>query len=63
MSYSLHVPCSPCAKKSECTDRASIAGAISGIHQMPFGVGHLGSGSISLICHHFEEVIPEGERK
>lgn len=55
MSYSFNEPCTsfenPCLKKDQCTDRAVIAGAIAGIHQMPFGTGHLGSGSIDLSCH------------
>ena len=59
MSYSFNNECGGCTKKDVCTDRASISGAISGIHQMPFGVGHLGSGTISLACHNL--VKPEEE--
>lgn len=62
MSYSLYTPCcnypSPgpegqgdCVKKDTCTDRNVLYGAICAIHQMPFGVGHLGCGSITLTCH------------
>ena len=63
MSYSLvtpctNFPCSPetpngqgdCTKKDICTDRAVLNGAISAIHQMPFGVGHHGGGQIVLNC-------------
>lgn len=61
MSYSLNTPCcnypSPnpegqgdCIHKDKCTDRHVIQGAISGIHMMPFGTGHLGGGSITLTC-------------
>ena len=61
MSYSFLAPCcnypSPgpegqgdCIHKDVCTDRHVIQGAISGIHYMPFGTGHLGGGSISLNC-------------
>ena len=59
MSYSLLVPCNPCVKKADCTDRASISGAIAGIHQMPYGVGHLGSGSIEMNCNRFEVAQPD----
>jgi hypothetical protein len=55
MSYSLNCPCFDCTKKDKCTDRASIAGAISGIHCMPYGVGHLGAGSIDLNCINIEK--------
>lgn len=59
MSYSLIDPCYPCLKKGKCTDRASIAGAIAGIHQMPYGVGHLGAGNVTLNCFNREVVEPE----
>ena len=59
MSYSLNVPCGPCVKQGQCTDRASIAGAISGIHQMPFGAGHLGSGTVTINCNNLQEPQPE----
>jgi hypothetical protein len=55
MSYSLETPCFPCLKKNKCTDQASISGAISGIHQMPHGVGHLGSGKVTLSCYNLEK--------
>ncbi len=58
MSYSLDVPCYPCLKKDKCTDRASIAGALSGIHQMPHGIGHLGSGKVVLVCNNSLQVAP-----
>jgi hypothetical protein len=54
MSYPFNHPCTafnaPCLKKDTCTDRHVVQGAISGIHSMPFGVGHLGAGSIELTC-------------
>ena len=64
MSYSLITPCcnypapadcpdgqGDCTKKDICTDRSVFYGAICAIHQMPFGVGHLGSGLITLTCN------------
>lgn len=60
MSYSFIDPCFPCVKKNKCTDRNVISGAISAIHQMPCGVGHLGAGSITLACHNRE--VAEGEK-
>lgn len=59
MSYSFNNECSACTKKDKCTDRASIAGAISGIHQMPFGVGHLGSGIVKLECMNIDREATE----
>lgn len=50
MSYSLIEPCDDCDKKKLCTDRSVLYGAISGIHCMPFGVGHLGAGTITMNC-------------
>ncbi len=51
MSYSVNTPCGTCTKKKECTDGVVITGAVQGIiHQMPFGVGHLGSGSVTVDC-------------
>ena len=54
MSYSLDEPCLPCLKRGKCVDRNVIAGAISGIHQMPHGVGHLGSGTVTISCSNLE---------
>lgn len=62
MSYSLNDPCHPCTKKDKCTDRCVISGAIVGIHQMPFGVGHLGAGTITLSCFNLE-VKPKEEEQ
>ena len=61
MSYSLVTPCcnypsatpegqGDCIKKDTCTDRHVIYGAVCAIHAMPFGVGHLGAGTITLTC-------------
>lgn len=50
MSYSFDYDCEECQKKEACTDRHVVQGAINAIHSMPFGVGHLGSGCISLDC-------------
>jgi len=72
MSYSLMTPCcnypspSPegqgdCLKKDTCTDRHVIMGAIMGIHQMPFGVGHLGAGEITLTCFNKVTAVQEVE--
>jgi hypothetical protein len=61
MSYSLVTPCHPCVKKHNCTDRASVAGAIAGIHQMPCGVGHLGSGTVTIVCNNLEKAQPGEE--
>lgn len=56
MSYSVDTPCGTCTKKKECTDGTVITGAVQGIiHQMPFGVGHLGSGSVTLACYNKTE--------
>jgi len=60
MSYSLETPCcnfhpstppNDCLKKDTCTDRHILYGAVCAIHQMPFGVGHLGAGTITLTCN------------
>ena len=59
MSYSLETPCINCDKGDKCTDQASIAGAISGIHQMPYGVGHLGAGIIKLECSNVQKKQPK----
>ena len=72
MSYSLNTPChnypssSPegqgdCVKKDTCTDRHVLYGAVCAIHQMPFGVGHLGAGSITLTCCNKVVAIPQKE--
>ena len=59
MSYSVTTPCFDCNKKKACTDGVVVAGAVQGIiHAMPFGVGHLGSGKVTLDCQNFE-AIPE----
>jgi len=59
MSYSVNTPCGTCNKKKACTDGVVVTGAVQGIiHQMPYGVGHLGSGSVTLACQNFE-TIPE----
>lgn len=55
MSYSLVTNCYSCVKNTKCTDQASISGALCGIHQMPFGVGHLGAGTVTVKCHNHEE--------
>jgi hypothetical protein len=58
MSYSVFTPCGSCNKKKACTDGVVVTGAVQGIiHAMPFGVGHLGSGKVTLYCQNFE-VIP-----
>lgn len=55
MSYSLNLPsCFSCNKQKTCTDRHVLQGAVSIIHLMPFGVGHLGSGSITMQCYNLE---------
>lgn len=55
MSYSVNDPCEPCVKKGQCTDRIVIRGAVQGIiHSMPFGVGHLGGGTVTMQCHNLE---------
>lgn len=54
MSYSVSTPCDACEKKAKCTDRHVIQGAVSGIHLMPFGTGHLGCGTISIICSNIQ---------
>lgn len=55
MSYSVNTPCVDCTKRTACTDGIVIRGAVQGIiHQMPFGVGHLGSGSVTVECHNKE---------
>lgn len=70
MSYSLNTPCNnypsstpegqgDCIHKDKCTDRHVLQGAITAIHQMPFGVGHLGSGEITLEC--FNKKVEEKE--
>ena len=59
MSYSLIEPCFPCLKKDKCTDRSVLYGAICGIHNMPFGVGHLGAGNITLNCVNLVQEPPE----
>jgi hypothetical protein len=60
MSYSVTTPCRDCTKKKGCTDGIVIAGAVQGIiHQMPFGVSHLGSGSITLNCSNKTEIPKE----
>jgi hypothetical protein len=72
MSYSLVTPCcnypsqtpggqGACLKKDICTDRHVISGAISAIHSMPFGVGHLGAGAITLSCGNKQVAAPEPE--
>jgi len=43
----------------ECTDQHVLAGAISGIHLMPFGVGHLGAGSITLDCQNTDPIVAQ----
>lgn len=59
MSYSVFTPCGTCNKKKACTDGVVVTGAVQGIiHAMPFGVGHLGSGKVTLECQNFE-AIPE----
>ena len=74
MSYSLETPCcnypsavpggqGDCVKKDICTDRAVLNGAISAIHQMPFGVGHLGGGSIVLNCSNKQLAQPPVEEE
>lgn len=60
MSYSFYNPCTDCKKNVECTDRHVIYGAISAIHSMPYGVGHIGSGIIRLDCAIKE---PKGENE
>jgi hypothetical protein len=55
MSYSVFTPCRTCVKKKDCTDGVVVTGAVQGIiHQMPFGVGHLGSGSVTMVCSNHE---------
>lgn len=64
MSYGFNHPCdapAPCLKREKCTDRASIYGAICGIHQMPSGTGHLGAGTITLACCNKQEAQSEPE--
>lgn len=59
MSYSVNTPCFDCNKKKACTDGIVVTGAVQGIiHAMPFGVGHLGSGSVTMDCAN-HEAIPE----
>ena len=56
MSYGLNSKCGMCLKQNKCTDKHFIEGAISGIHSVwPTEKGHLGSGTIDLNCHNFEE--------
>jgi len=55
MSYSFNDPCFKCLKKTKCTDAAVIRGAISAIHSMPSGVGHLGAGTVTLQCWNLDE--------
>jgi hypothetical protein len=55
MSYSLNCECGTCTKQFVCTDRHVISGAISGIHQMPIGVGHIGAGSITISCFNYQK--------
>jgi len=61
MSYSVFTPCGTCDKKRQCTDGVVVSGAVQGIiHQMPYGVGHLGCGSVELKCQNFTPA-PEPE--
>ena len=71
MSYSLMTPCcnypsstpegqGDCIKKDTGTDRHVLYGAISAIHAMPFGTGHLGAGNITLTCSN-KVVAPLGD--
>lgn len=55
MSYSLNDKCVQCKKRDKCVDREFIVGAISGIHSNTLDKGHLGSGSIDLICQNFDQ--------
>ncbi len=50
MSYSLFSKCFECKKKDECVDIYILENAISSIHIIGSDRGHLGSGSINLIC-------------
>jgi hypothetical protein len=60
MAYSVFTPCGTCVKKKICTDGTVVTGAVQGIiHQMPIGVGHLGSGSVTLTCQNLEEAKAE----
>lgn len=60
MSYSVTTPCFDCNKKKSCTDGIVVTGAVQGIiHAMPFGTGHLGSGTVTLACQNHEPVPAE----
>lgn len=63
MSYSLNSNCQACTKREHCTDRHVIEGAICGIHYMPFGIGHLGAGSIDINCSNFEQSDSENQKQ
>ena len=60
MSYSVNTPSGTCNKKKACTDGVVVTGAVQGIiHSMPYGVGHLGCGSVTLACTNHEPVPAE----
>lgn len=52
MSYTIQSPCFNCDKKDNCTDLKTINDAVqNGIHTKACGHdGHLGSGTIVLMC-------------
>ncbi len=50
------------ASIADTTDGVVVTGAVQGIiHAMPFGVGHLGSGKVTLDCQNLEAISEEAK--
>ena len=56
MSYSQVTPCWNCAKKEKCTDHVKLSAAVADIHTdcISSEQGHMGAGSIILVCHRID---------
>ena len=55
MSYTLENKCFECKRSEKCIDNEIISGAIQTIHSVAYGKGHIGAGTITMVCCNFKD--------